>query len=778
MGSANTDDLGKLSYDQSESGDPYAMSSQTIPLNSFHHVLVVYTKDDQTAKIYIDGVLDTTKTGIPSPDPDTVSDLFIGKDSIDADNGYYFHGTIDEVRIYNRALEESEISEISSGIPPVERAALVDLYHSTGGANWKNSTNWLGPVGTECSWYGITCDADENHVTTVNLNYNNLIGTIPASVSNLKNLQAFNLIHNQLSGDLQDILPEITDLTNLTHINWQLNQLSGNIPPEIGDITSLVYICLTHNQLTGNIPPEIGNLANLETIYLGTNQLTGIPPEIGNLENLQSLHLDINQLAGNIPPEIGNLTNLKSLFLEYNQLSGNIPPEMGNLTSLTRLRLYDNLLTGVIPSEIGNLSNLYYLSLNNNQLEGNIPPEIGNLAGLEYLRFSGNQLTGPVPGEMINLINLLDQESDFRWNALYTTDAPLHGLLDNAQTSGDWESTQTIAPTSLAVGTPVMLTSVPLTWTKTDYTNLDGGYEVEYSTTSGGPYDTFGTTENKDVENIIVSDLTPDTTYYFRIRTFTTPHADNANTVYSEYTDEISAKTPPQQEPLFQEIQSVPTLGATHWESFAIDGEHYLIVANARDDDNFEIDSKIYKWDGDSFEEFQSLATSCAYDWEYFTIGTDHYLIVANLRNNSTNNVDSKIYKWNGTDFAEFQSFSTYTAFDWEFFTIGTDHFLVVTNCVNVSHITDSKVYKWNGTDFEEFQSVLTSGASDWEFFTIGNKHYLAVANCRDDETLDVDSKIYEWNGTDFTEFQSIPTMGANDWEFFGCVPPFTQNET
>ena len=57
--------------------------------------------------------------------------------------------------------------------------------------------------------------------------------------------------------------------------------------------------------------------------------------------------------------------------------------------------------------------------------------------------------------------------------------------------------------------------------------------------------------------------------------------------------------------------------------------------------------------------EEQSIATNGAFDWEHFTIGSDTYLAVANFRNGSTYNLNSKIYKWNGSSFAEVQSIAT-----------------------------------------------------------------------------------------------------------------------
>ena len=66
------------------------------------------------------------------------------------------------------------------GIPATEREALVALYNVTGGANWTDSTDWLGAEGTECTWFGVTCHDEDNNLRHLALRNNNLIGTIPA----------------------------------------------------------------------------------------------------------------------------------------------------------------------------------------------------------------------------------------------------------------------------------------------------------------------------------------------------------------------------------------------------------------------------------------------------------------------------------------------------------------------------------------------------------------------------------------------------------------------
>ena len=341
------------------------------------------------------------------------------------------------------------------------RAALVALYHATNGNNWTNNTNWLSdePIG---QWYGITTD-EAGRVTHLTLRDNNLVGTIPAELGNLANLQWLSLRSNQLSGAIP---AELANLANLQDLWLPGNQLSGAIPAELGNLDNLTTLVLSDNQLSGSIPASLGNLANLQRLYLENNQLSGaIPAELGNLDNLQRLRLSNNQLSGAIPAELGNLANLQRLYLENNQLSGAIPPELGNLANLQRLGLFNNQLSGCIPEGLRNVSRndlpqlglffcgeapspdraalvaLYnatdgdnwtnntnwlsdrpigqwhgittdearrvtHLTLTSNNLVGTIPAELANLANLQSLYLDSNQLSGAIPAELANLANL------------------------------------------------------------------------------------------------------------------------------------------------------------------------------------------------------------------------------------------------------------------------------------------------------------------------------------------------------------------------------------
>ena len=409
----------------------------------------------------------------------------------------------------------------ASSIPASERQALVDLYDSTNGVHWWENGNWNGVVGTECTWWGVSCSPDGTTVQQLILTDNNLKGTLPPTLGNLGNLEYLAL------GE---------------------NQLTGSIPAEIGNLTNLIELWLFQNELTGSIPAELGSLTKLQFLILWYNRLTGpIPVGLGSLTNLSVLDLGDNQLTGWIPVELGSLTNLRLLSLSPNHLTGPIPAELRSLTGLQYLWLGGNHLTGSIPTWLGSLTNLIELLLDRNQFSGRIPVELGSLTKLQYLFLGANQLSGPVPTSLRNLTQLGEGQFDegglYLWyNALYSTDAELTAFLDSKHSYRKWDVGQTVAPAGLGTGTTTG-TSVELSWKPIAYRSGTGGYRGYYSTTSGGPYTADGITANKSASSIIVTGLNPDTVYYFVVRTVTDPGGSNQNTVTSDPSTEVSATT-------------------------------------------------------------------------------------------------------------------------------------------------------------------------------------------------------------------------------------------
>ncbi len=374
-------------------------------------------------------------------------------------------------------------------IPQIERDALITLFDSTSGPLWSVNTNWMDPVGSECTWHGVTCSGGR-----------------------------------------------------VTGLNLYSNDLQGPLPPQLGDLEYLRDLNLGYNHLAGEIPPELGRLAHLETLWLITTELQGrIPPELGNLASLETMVLTANQIDGPIPPEIGNLTNLRFLSLSLNQLSGAIPMELGDLASLTQLFLGSNRLSGGIPPELGNLENLVSLMLDSNQLSGPIPPELGGLAFLMELFIDSNQLTGEIPAELGALSWLQNGASDLRWNALYTDDTALASFLNAKQVGGDWQSTQTVAPDNPTIDW-VGDHTIWLSWDAPSY-NDPGGFEVFVVPTAGGAWLSVGWSSAKTVLKIPATTLDPGVSYDLAVTTYTLPHSENQNLATSDPSEPVMATT-------------------------------------------------------------------------------------------------------------------------------------------------------------------------------------------------------------------------------------------
>ena len=149
----------------------------------------------------------------------------------------------------------------------IDRAALVALYNATGGANWKQNRNWLSDK-LVSEWYGVAVNKITKRVSHVNLDSNNLNGTIPPELGNLSGLVNLHLFNNSLAGNIPS---ELGDLHNLEVLSIGTNSLSGAVPSEIGSLTKLKWMYLNNNDLTGTLPTELTSLTKLQLFHFENN---------------------------------------------------------------------------------------------------------------------------------------------------------------------------------------------------------------------------------------------------------------------------------------------------------------------------------------------------------------------------------------------------------------------------------------------------------------------------------------------------------------------------
>ena len=241
------------------------------------------------------------------------------------------------------------------------------------------------------------------------LNSNHLEKCSPflLSLTNCSKLQILDIASNQCGGVLPNSISNLS--TQLIVLELEFNDISGTIPASLENFVNLILLSLSYNHFTGIIPKTLGKLQNMQSLSLAGNRLSGeIPASIGNLTLLFELFLEENKFKGTIPPSIVNSQHLLHFDISQNNFNGSIPPQLFGPSSLplALLNLSHNSFSGKLSFEVGNLKNIDELDVSNNNLSGEIPTSIGNCLMLEVLYLQGNSFEGAIPSSMASLKGL------------------------------------------------------------------------------------------------------------------------------------------------------------------------------------------------------------------------------------------------------------------------------------------------------------------------------------------------------------------------------------
>ncbi|ERN19933.1 hypothetical protein AMTR_s00071p00105770 [Amborella trichopoda] len=267
---------------------------------------------------------------------------------------------------------------------------------------------------------------------------NKLIGKIPFSICNARNLEALDMSLNNLNGSIPECLFTITSLTVL---DLRKNKLQGPIPDSFTSHSQLGTLNLNGDEFQGS-------LTQLRVMVLRSNRFDGSIPESKSVafSMFQIIDLSSNDFSGSFPKEF--LQNLKAMsvvsqtnsphILQYTYSAANGNGSLFDryyyqstvtlrikgmdlqlqktLTILTVIDLSNNALEGETPDQIGGLKGLCILNMSRNNLQGHIPEAIGALKQLESLFLLQNQLTGAIPTGLsqISFLSVLN----LSWNSL------------------------------------------------------------------------------------------------------------------------------------------------------------------------------------------------------------------------------------------------------------------------------------------------------------------------------------------------------------------------
>ena len=271
------------------------------------------------------------------------------------------------------------------------RQILLEFYHALGGSEWVDDTNWNSNKPLN-GWFGITANENDN-LLEINLENNNLVGTLPNGIGNSASLVRLNLRGNKISGPLPSGLGRCASLKEL---GLSRNLITGCIPESLGKCSKLEYLGLSNNRLLDNIPESLGRCTRLREVSLGSNKLTGSVPEtFGRCVKLATLSLMDNNLSGPLLPScFEKMVGLQKLLLDRNSISGELPSCFGNLVKLRQLSIADNEFSGYFPESLRHCVGLKRLNISGNDFAGPISDGLGLCESLEGLYMNGNRLTG------------------------------------------------------------------------------------------------------------------------------------------------------------------------------------------------------------------------------------------------------------------------------------------------------------------------------------------------------------------------------------------------
>ncbi|UQD56219.1 MBG domain-containing protein [Flavobacterium sp. K5-23] len=118
-------------------GNRVFSSTNVVPSNEYVHLSATYNLSTKTVSIFLNGVLDGTYSDVSNPVSNS-GNLYLGtpQDAVGS-SSYAFNGSIDEVRIWNRALSQAEIvNNMNCELPtPATQTGLLAYYQFNQGVD-------------------------------------------------------------------------------------------------------------------------------------------------------------------------------------------------------------------------------------------------------------------------------------------------------------------------------------------------------------------------------------------------------------------------------------------------------------------------------------------------------------------------------------------------------------------------------------------------------------------------------------------------------------------
>lgn len=205
-------------------------------------------------------------------------------------------------------------------------AAINGLYIALGSPTLPG---WTGNGGDPCGelWQGVVCTGSA--ITGITMNAANLGGQL-GSLGNFTSITTVDLSNNNIGGTIPEDLPP-----TLQNLFLSANQLTGSIPSSLSKLKNLAAMSVNSNLLNGDLPDAFDSLSRLVNFDISSNNMTGVlPSSMKSLASLTTLHMQDNQLSGTL--NVLQDLPLKDLNIENNLFSGPVPASLLNIPNFKK----------------------------------------------------------------------------------------------------------------------------------------------------------------------------------------------------------------------------------------------------------------------------------------------------------------------------------------------------------------------------------------------------------------------------------------------------------
>ncbi|PWA10106.1 MBG domain-containing protein [Flavobacterium laiguense] len=285
-------------------GNRSFLSNTVVPRNEYVHLSATYNLSTKTVSIFLNGVLDRTYSNVSNPVSNS-GNLYLGtpQDAVGS-SSYAFNGSIDEVRIWNRALSQAEIVnnmncelptpttqtgllayyQFNQGVGATDNAGATSLTDASANANHGTlnnfaltgaASNWVAgsPIvtGTNCPYIVPTIT-----VTDINKTYGDVNFDLEAT-SNSQGVITYSIEGVNTTGTtLSGINNKTVNVGNAGSLTIRATQAADGIyASETKDITvtigkaTLTVTADTKSKVYGNADPELTYQVTLGVLKSG-----------------------------------------------------------------------------------------------------------------------------------------------------------------------------------------------------------------------------------------------------------------------------------------------------------------------------------------------------------------------------------------------------------------------------------------------------------------------------------------------------------------------------